>query len=404
MKRIVIIGGGASGLMCAIHAKRDDNEVIILENREDLGKKILVTGNGRCNYFNENQDLKYYYSKDKELLKNIITIDNTNLVKDFFSNNGIVPLIKDGYYYPYSNQAVTIKDLLMRIVLKKGIKLVTNILVEEVTREEEYFIINPKRENMKADIVVLATGSNAYYGDDIANFGYDIASSFKHTIIKPLPALVKLVLEETYLKSWSGVRANVSLKLLKDKEIIKRESGEMQFTDYGISGICVFNVSGLVSKMLERREKVFISINFVPWYSGNFKEYLEDKEDNLKEEKLSFFLEGFLNKKLIEVILKKNNLTNKRWIDLNDEEKDKLVEELTNLTVEVKSTKDLKESQVASGGVKISEVNLGTMESLKQDNLYIIGELLDIYGECGGYNLTFAWLSGILAGRNISKK
>ena len=403
MKRIVIIGGGASGLMCAIHAKRDDNEVIILENREDLGKKILVTGNGRCNYFNENQDLKYYYSKDKELLKNIITIDNTNLVKDFFSNNGIVPLIKDGYYYPYSNQAVTIKDLLMRIVLKKGIKLVTNILVEEVTREED-FIINPKRENMKADIVVLATGSNAYYGDDIANFGYQIASSFKHSIIKPLPALVKLVIDEPYLKTWSGVRANVSLKLLKDKEIIKRESGEMQFTDYGISGICVFNVSGLVSKMLERREKVFISINFVPWYSGNFKEYLEDKEDNLKEEKLSFFLEGFLNKKLIEVILKKNNLTNKRWIDLNDEEKDKLVEELTNLTVEVKSTKDLKESQVASGGVKISEVNLGTMESLKQDNLYIIGELLDIYGECGGYNLTFAWLSGILAGRNISKK
>lgn len=403
MKRIVIIGGGASGLMCAIHAKRDDNEVIILENREDLGKKILVTGNGRCNYFNENQYLKYYYSKDKELLKNIITIDNTNLVKDFFSNNGIVPLIKDGYYYPYSNQAVTIKDLLMRIVLKKGIKLVTNILVEEVTREED-FIINPKRENMKADIVVLATGSNAYYGDDIANFGYQIASSFKHSIIKPLPALVKLVIDEPYLKTWSGVRANVSLKLLKDKEIIKRESGEMQFTDYGISGICVFNVSGLVSKMLERREKVFISINFVPWYSGNFKEYLEDKEDNLKEEKLSFFLEGFLNKKLIEVILKKNNLTNKRWIDLNDEEKDKLVEELTNLTVEVKSTKDLKESQVASGGVKISEVNLGTMESLKQDNLYIIGELLDIYGECGGYNLTFAWLSGILAGRNISKK
>lgn len=396
---VVIIGAGASGLVAAIESARRKNNVTIIEKLETSAKKILATGNGKCNYWNENFDNKFFNSENNEFIKEVNTQENQKEVLQFFEKIGITPFIKNGYYYPMSMQASSIRNALLLEAMKQGVKILNNSLVSDVKLVGNKFKIEFTTGEIYAEKLIIATGSNAYYKD--RNLGYDICKKLGHNIIKVMPALVQLTGSENFFKDWAGVRSNVSVKISVNNKIIKQEFGEIMLTDYGISGICVFNLSGIANKALDKKQNVKININFLP-HIDDLSAYLENRNKDLYNRNLEEFLEGILNYKLINVILKKSNISKKRkWADLNEMEKSILCSNISNFELEVSGSKSFENAQVCTGGVDTKEINPHTMESKICKNLYIIGEILDVDGCCGGYNLGFAWLSGMIAGRSV---
>ena len=402
MERIVIIGGGASGLVAAIYAKKEDNEVIILERNKECGKKLLTTGNGKCNYWNEDQSLTHYHSENNELISEIITFNNQKEILNMFNSLGIIPKIKQGYYYPFSNQAETVREALLKETIKKNVEIKTNFLVENVKKSKKKFIIKSRNEEIEADKVIISTGSFASPKTGSTGMGYHFLSKFGHSIIEPLPALVQLIAKFPYLKDWKGIRTDVILKLEENEKIIAEDKGELQLTDYGISGICTFNLSSYVSRGLKNNKEEIIHINFLPFLKedSNIMKWFDDRNELLNNPTLYELLNPILNYKLVKIILKVSRLQGAlSWNDLFEEEQLTLVENLINFKLEIINTKSFDNAQCCSGGIPLTEINLKTMESLKVNKLFITGELLDINGDCGGYNLSLAWISGMLAGK-----
>ena len=392
MNKIVIVGAGFSGLVCAINAKKGNNEVLVLEKRNTPGKKILVTGNGRCNYFNDKQDINKYHSSNNDFLENIA--DESSKVIEFYNDLGIVPFIKDGYYYPYSKEATSIRNALLNKCKELNIEIRTDYKVDNVIRENNTFIIN---NDIKCDKLVIATGSMAYYKDEEQLIGYNIAKSFGHNIVKCLPSLVQLKGKGDYFKAWAGVRSEVKASLYVDNYKVKEEDGEIMLTDYGVSGICIFNLSSYATRSLSDNMDVRISINFLPWLNENLYKYLEKRDTSIES-----VLSGMLNSKLVDLILNKCNIDkNKKFNELEDSYKDNLVDNLLSFNVEIVGTNDFDKAQVSTGGVDTKEIDKDTFESKLVKGLYFIGEVVDVDGECGGYNITFATLSGIKCGKSL---
>ncbi len=398
--KVVVIGGGASGLVSSIEAKKNGCDVTVLEKQENLAKKILVTGNGRCNYWNEDFTNKHFYSTDGSFIEKVNTKENREEVLNFFKDIGIVPTIKNGYYYPMSMQAYSIRNALLNEAKCLGVEIRNNTCVKSVKKENnEFYIECLDNEIIKADKVILATGSNAYYKDK--NLGYDICRKMGHNIIDVLPSLVQLVGQDNYFKDWMGVRNTSKVSLYVDNQLIKEELGEVMFTDYGLSGICIFNLSGIASRALHNNKEVKVIIDFLPSIE-DVKEFLEERVKTLKDRSLEQFLEGILNYKLVKIVLNKSNLNkDKSWESLTEIEKDRLIENLTHFDVLIVGTKDFDNAQVCTGGVDTKEIDSLTMESKIVKGFYVVGELLDVDGECGGYNLGFAWISGLVAGRSV---
>ena len=402
MNKIIIVGGGASGLICAITAARNNNDVTIIERNNTCGKKILVTGNGKCNYWNENQELIHYHSSNEEVLDKIITSENKNKVLNFFSSIGIIPKVKDGYYYPYSSLAASIQYALIKEAEVLGVKFIYNMTVDKIENKEDKFVIN---NSIVCDKLVLATGSKACPKTGSDGSGYDLVKLLGHKLVPILPTLVQLVGDESYFKIWNGIRTQANVSLYVDNKIVKSEEGELQLTDYGISGICVFNVSRYVSIGLYNNKKVHVNINFAPWFKGDendFIIFMDNRNERMKNRKIYELLEGFLNYKLVDTILKINKIDKEsNWDNLNKEQKEKIISSILSFHLNITDTNSFDKAQVCTGGVPLHEINPTTMESKLVDGLYIIGEILDVDGDCGGYNLGFAWMSGIIAGEAI---
>lgn len=398
---VYIIGGGASGLVAAIAAAQRGFKVKIIEKNNKCGKKLLISGNGRANFWNKNQNINFYHSSDISLFEKIF--ENRNKVLSFFDNIGLIYREKDGYYYPFTNQSQTLLNALLNKANELNIEIEYDECVIDILKKNKFIIVT---ENKKyyADYVVIATGSKAYPKTGSDGFGYEVLKKFGHSLIEVLPSLVQVVGSDTYYNIWDGVRSIVNVSLIENGKIIKEEYGEIQFTKYGLSGICVFNLSSLISRGLNKNKNEIISINFVPWFKGskeNFIDWLNNQIEKRKNSNLSNILELFLNYKIVKLILNISKIEpNDNWDNIN---KEILVENIMNFTFRVKNTKDFENAQVCCGGIPLSEININSMESLKVKNLYIIGELLDVDGDCGGYNLGFAWMSGIIAGNNIGK-
>lgn len=395
--KVAIIGGGISGVIASIYAS-ENNEVTILERNNTLLKKLLLTGNGRCNYFNSNQNISNYNSSDLDLLKEIITEENIEKALNFYNNIGIIPKIKDGYYYPYSNKAESMKESLIKEVELNNIKVITNYLVENIEIRNNKFIIN---NELYFDKVIISTGSYAAPKTGSDGIGYKLLNKLNLDIIKPLPALVQLKGNETYFKEWNGIRSYAKVSLYENNKFIKEEVGELQLTNYGLSGICIFNLSGRLKIGLDKGNKESIRINFLPFVT-DIEEFLINRNKLLKNRNIIELLESIINYKLIKIILKEANIKeDKSFDELNNLEKEKLFNNLINFNVDITDTNDFDSSQVCSGGLDLNEINTKTMETKKIKNLYVIGELLDIDGLCGGYNITASTISAILAGENI---
>ncbi len=407
MKNVIVIGAGASGLIAAIYAKSKGNNVILLEKNEICGKKILATGNGRCNFWNENQRLEHYRSSNFEKIEKIINNKNREEILKFFEKIGIEPKIKNGYYYPNSNQAISIKKALELEAKKQNVTIKTDSEVVDLKKEKEDFkVILKNGQEIISNSVILATGSKAAPKTGSDGIGYQICKKFNHTIVKPLPALVQLKADGKFLKDWEGIRTDVLIKLYENGKKIGEEIGEIQLTNYGISGICVFNLSGRVSRGLNENKKENVRINFLNSLNINsskdFIEWMNKRNLLVKDRSIFELLEGVLNYKLVNVLLKKSKINNNmKWEELSLSSKNDLAENITSFELDIIGTNSFDKAQVCSGGILLNEIDVNDMQSLKVKGLYIIGELLDVDGDCGGYNLEWAWITGMIAGSRI---
>lgn len=390
--KICIVGGGAAGLMAAINIKNEDNEVIILEKNDEVGKKILVTGNGRCNLWNEVMSLDKYNSSNPELLGSIITddlIDNTfnRLSKLFVFKN------RNSYLYPYSNKAANVRDILLDECNRLGVEIINNYEVKTITKNDKFIINN----DISCDKLIISTGgcSMPITGSDGSL--YNILKTMGHTIINPLPSLVPLYANESYLNKWNGIRCDATVSSMIDGNVVRTEKGEIQLTDNGISGICVFNISSDIVKALNDNKNVSVEINFVN--QDNIIDYFKDHFNDLNVYEI---LLKYLDKKLIRIITEKADINPEAYYkSLTTKELSRLEKYLTKFNINITGNGDFNKSEVTSGGVSLEDINTDTLESNLTKDLYLIGEVLDIDGLCGGYNLGFAWMSALKVSEHI---
>ena len=402
MSKIVVIGGGPSGLLAGICASKD-NEVLLLE-KDKCGKKILISGNGHCNYFNNNFKIDYYYSDDKGILENIINFSNKQKVLKLLNSIGIVPRIKDNLYYPYSNQAISVKNALVEEAKARGVLIKEGTAVLDIKKDNDKFILKTNDEEIFCDKVIFSCGSKAYIKDNL-DIGYNILKKLGHSFVPVLPGLTGLHSSNKYFKDISGVRCDGKVSLFIDNKLIKEETGNIQFTDYGVSGICIFNLSLIASKKLYNNSKITLKINFMPEFGFSSEEELvkwfDIRNDLLNEKNISDILDSILNYKLSNLILKICKIDGSISFDkLSLDEKLKLARNILSFNIDICGVNDFNASQVCLGGVSLKEININTMESKIVKNLYITGEVLDVTGICGGYNMGFAFLSGMIAGDN----
>ncbi len=395
MKKVFIIGGGASGLTAAIKASRNGNDVTIFEKNEKLGKKILITGNGKCNYWNENQDLKYYHSNGD--YTKIVNQLNLTKAHAFLDSIGIVPFIKNGYYYPNSNQAMSVVNALVDEAINNGVKII-NEEVTNVDKRDNKFIIN---NNYESDVVIIATGGKAAPKTGSDGFGYELAKKFGHNIIKPLPALVGLETEGN-LKELSGIRLIGEVNLFINNDFIQKEFGEIQINDYGFSGIPIMQLSSNAIKAINEDKNVSISINLLPNIADDIlglRSFLKVQDRHLNNKIISQILDQLFNYKLSNYLLKISKIDNDSKIEkLTNDDLDLLCHNILNFNFKVLKDHGFDNAQTTSGGVDLKEINLDTLESNIAKGLYFCGEVLDVDGACGGYNLSFAWITGLIAG------
>lgn len=390
MSKVVVIGGGASGVIAAIKAS-NNNDVTILEGNDKLLKKLLLTGNGKCNYWNESIDETKYCTDDKTKLNQILKYKDETL--NFLYKLGLYPKIKNGYYYPYSESSNSVREILIKQLKKSKVKIITDFKVDDIKYTNE-FIIKSKEKIIKCDKLIIATGSKSYPKTGSDGSGYNLATSFNHTINEIKPSLVPLKLEGNYLKDWDGIRTLAHVKLINDNKVIKEETGEIQLANYGVSGICIFNLSGKL------KNKSSLEIDFLP-NINNLYNFLTDRDKEIGGT-VEDILESIFNYKLMFVLLKKSGIkTNTKWNELKETEKHKLCETIKNFSANIIGTLDFDRAQTCSGGIPLNEIN-ETMQSKYNKDLYFTGEIIDVNGDCGGYNLAFSFITGYICGRNLN--
>ena len=401
MKKVAVIGAGASGIIAALKAS-ENNKVILIDGNDKCGKKILLTGNGRCNYWNSDISLEQYETDDKEILKEVLSDENKYDTLSFLERLGIYPKIKNGYYYPYSNQAASIREIFQKEIEKSNIDFRNGVKVNVVNKiNEKFALILDNNEAIEVDAVVIATGSKAYSKTGSDGSGYEFAKKFGHKVNAVSPALTQLISKGKFLKDWENIRCDAKVSLAVNGKIIKEDSGEIQLTEKGISGICTFNVSGLASKNLALGNKVEVIIDFLP-HLDNLYDWINSRAEKMQNKTIEELFESIFNYKLMFVLLKLANISkDSKWNELSESSKRNLCNWIERFKLDIIGTGDFDKSQVCTGGVSLSEVNPFNFESNIVPRLFFAGEILDVDGKCGGFNLAFAWISGYLAGRGV---
>lgn len=405
MRKVIVVGGGASGLVAAISAARNGAHVTLLEQKERIGKKILSTGNGRCNLTNTYMDSKCFYGDDTSIVSTVLKQFGTEETTRFFEDLGVVLKERQGYIYPYSDQATTIVDALSLELNTLNVSVVTNTCVIDIQKLDSCFSVTTLNRQYLGDAVILATGGKAapVLGSD--GKGFELAQKLGHHISNVVPALVQLRGVGTYFKQIAGVRTQAKVSLYVEQQLVASDTGELQLTNYGISGIPVFQISRFAGKACANQKKVSAEIDFMPHMEEpDFNEFMKKRIVAHGEKTAEDFLIGLFNTKIGMLLLKEAKIPTKiRIKDIYDEKLNHFIFLCKHFRIEIAGTNDFEQAQVCAGGVKTSEIHPNTMESIYVKNLYITGEVLDIDGICGGYNLQWAWATGFLAGKNAAK-
>ena len=388
-RQVIVVGGGAAGLTAGIMAAENGAAVTVLEQNEKPGRKICVTGNGRCNLTNQEMNWKKFHGESPEFTKSILSQFSLEDTLKFFDELGMVVTEKKGLLYPRGGQAKYVPELLLLKARSLKVKIKTREKVQKIYKEQELWKVQTEGWTYEGDAVILANGSRASSVPGSDGSGYVLAENLGHHIIRPLPALTGLRAKGSFFSAWAGVRTEGSVTLWIDGTEILSETGEIQLTDYGISGIPVFQISGAAARALDQKKKVTVILHFLPEYSKEeVAELLEAREKRYPQFSGMERLLGLLPDKLCKVLLKQKDL-------------DRAV---TEFPLEIRDTSGFEQAQVCTGGVDTAEINPETLESRIRRGVYFAGELLDIDGPCGGYNLQWAWSSGAVAGRHAAKE
>lgn len=403
---VVIIGGGAAGIMAAITAARCGVKTAIIEHKDRIGKKILSTGNGKCNYTNALQGIAYYRGDHPAFVLPVFEQFGLEETLKFFEEIGVYPKCRNGYYYPSSEQAAAVLEVLRMELDYRHVDVLTECELKGLIHQKNSILIDTGLGKMVTKKVILATGLLAApkTGSDGSAFPY--IEKLGHHFTDIVPALVALQGKQSFFKAIAGIRAEIQLEIYINQKKIAMESGELQLTDYGISGIPVFQISRYATKALAKKEKVYVLLDFMP-------KLTEEELLSLLKERFYKFgngktaseaLIGLVNRKLGDVLLKEAGISLQiPSKDVSKEQLHKLVIQLKSLRVDVVGSKTFEQAQVCAGGVDTGEVNNDTLESYLVPGVYFAGELLDIDGICGGYNLQWAWSSGYVAGFHAAK-
>ena len=417
---VAVIGAGASGCMAAVSAAAEGAEVLLIDANDRICRKIYATGNGRCNLTN------LRLSQDP-LLRDLYHVGGGEDLTAFFSrfsaadhiafweSNGIRLHDRQGYVYPRTDQASTIAEAYEKILRRLNVRIVLNERVTGLRRIRG----RKDRDGSVCDIfkietntgtthcarkVILAGGGMAGPQYGCGGDMYDLAAQFGHTVRKPLPALVQLLSDDKSLKASSGVRCSSMITLFIGGEPVCSESGELQMTEKGISGIPAFQLSAMAARALEDRQEVLAEIDFLPEFT--VKEWEQEIERRLREDRncmLSVFFLGFVNRKILDLVLRRRGLqAEKKASGLTDEDLTAIMRDMRTFRVKITGTGTFAQAQVTSGGIPLSETD-EELQSKKKPGLYMAGELMDVDGLCGGYNLQWAATSGRIAGEGAAK-
>lgn len=408
-KTIAIIGGGAAGLMAAVSAQacvknHDSAKVIILERNLRVGKKLLTTGNGRCNLTNINCDMSAYHSQTSDLAERVLAAFSSQCTIDFFERLGLLcHIMPDGLVYPRSMQAASVLDVLRFEAQRLGVQTICDFEAAAIEKSGDRYVIKPRQgSGIVADRVIVATGSATSGGSDCAS---RLLIPFGHSAVSAYPALVPLTTDVTLIKAAAGMRVQGNIALAIDGDMRRSEFGEIQFCDYGLSGIAVMQVSGIVSQYLASggKGRVEIVLDLMPEYeSKELLDMLIKRRDLLPHLSLENFLCGVINKRVGMAVIKAAGGTDfgQPAAGLGDGQIKDIAKTLKGWRIMVTGTKNLSFAQVCGGGLRLDEFDCDTLESRFAKGIFVAGEALDVYGDCGGFNLQWAWASGHLAGKH----
>ena len=401
---IAVIGGGASGMMAAITARKSGKEVIILERKDRILKKVLITGNGRCNITNVNANISNYFGKNISSVENILNSFNPQDTMDFFNGLGIICNEENrGKVYPLSGQASSVVDALRFEAERLGIRIETEFYVRKIEKEGFKFkIYSEDRKKIEAGRVIIAAGGQSYPELGSNGSGFELAKELGHRVTRLSPSIVQLKTEKNQVKGLQGIKTDAAVTAYGDNKKICTYDGELLFTDYGISGNVVFNISFVMPLY----KNVEFEIDFMEKFDYNeLYEMLKERKKMMSHLTMENYFNGMINKKLGQFLSKVSGIEklSKPVKDLNDSEIRKLCTVLKKYRVKILDTTGFKNAQITAGGVSLDEVNPETLESKIVKGLYFSGEVLDVYGECGGFNLQWAWASGYIAGKNVAK-
>ena len=409
MKRILIIGGGAAGIAAALTAKHHapEVEVLLLERLDRVGKKILATGNGRCNLTNMQAGMPHFHSSDRGALKAVLQGMEPKLVLDFFRGMGLLCQEEDeGRVYPYCKQASMVLDVLLQALERANIRVCCNTAVTAISQNRGKFTVKTADGgSMTADRVILTCGGKAAPKLGSDGSGYTLAKTLGHSCTPLVPALVALKCDMNGLGGLKGIRAAGELTLLANDHVLGQEAGELQFTEYGLSGIPAMQLSGRLS-CLRKGEKCTALVDLFPeWEVEVLFRELKARQKAAKQETLETFLLGTVHKRLADAVLKSAGLQplSRPVADLSNGELHRLTETLKSWRYVVTGTQGWDAAQVTGGGIPLQEIDGRTMESKRTPGLHLAGEILDVTGDCGGFNLHWAWCSGIRAGQAAAK-
>lgn len=405
--KVIVVGGGAAGIMSAITAARCGAEVTILEKNPRIGKKILATGNGRCNFTNIYTDLEHYNGKNPGFAKSALSQFTAQDAIGFFEKLGIAHKVENaGKVFPMSDQASSFLDVFLYELDRLKIKTICNAFVRKIRSGKKGFVLELEDGTAySSDRVIISTGGKAMPSSGSDGNGYELAKSLGHRITDVFPSLVQIMLEGSFFKRIEGVKISGTAEVLYRNTVVAKDSGDILFANYGVSGPPVLQVSRKAGELLNEGKEAYLKITVIDNIpEKELRNMIERRFRTSPEKTVEFSLVGLINKRLIPVMLTEAGIKDLKQPSgsLSDKDRERIVNILKDWRFKIRGTKGWTSAQATAGGVDTDDVNPDTMESRIVKGLYFAGEILDIDGQCGGFNLQWAWSSGFVAGKNAA--